>query len=76
MHLARAFERHSNAMLPAIVQRGARQQQRLGLLAPPRAPTAPPAAPGAAVPPPPAGTATPARPFRRLSPAEQLERRC
>jgi hypothetical protein len=35
MHLARAFERHANAMMPAIVQCGAWPQQRPGLPAAP-----------------------------------------
>jgi hypothetical protein len=73
MHLARAFECHANAMMPATVQLGAQLQQCLGLSAPPRLPAAPPAAPGAIVPPPPAGAAAPVRPFHCLSPAEQLE---
>jgi hypothetical protein len=75
MHLARAFERHANAMMPAIVQCGAWPQQRPGLPAAPWLPAAPPAGPGVAVPPAAAGAAAPARPFRRLSPAEQLKRR-
>ena len=74
MYLARAFERRAAAMPTAPPPRGARPPPRPGL--PPRAPppaAGAPAQPGAG----PAGGqgAPPVRQFRRLTPAEQLERR-
>jgi hypothetical protein len=71
MYLARAFERRAVAWPPSQ-QRGSRPPQRAQGSG--RATPAPPAAP-------PTGTTTsgdstiPTRPFRRLSPAEQQERR-
>jgi hypothetical protein len=71
MYLARAFERRASA-LPPYQPRGARPPQRSQ--ATDRTTPAPPTVPSAG-----ATTAgdgnTPARPFRRLSPAEQQERR-
>ena len=75
MYLARAFERRATATTPATPQRGTRPPQRPGIPAPLRPAVAVPVAPGATTTQAPAGAAAPARPFRRLSPAEQLERR-
>jgi hypothetical protein len=70
MYYARAFERRAAATPPALPARAARPVQRAGLPAP-RAPGAGPAAP-----PPAAGAGAPGgRAFRRLTPAEQQERR-
>ncbi|XP_073352309.1 uncharacterized protein [Aegilops tauschii subsp. strangulata] len=64
MYYARAFEARAQAMLPATPARGGRQTSR-----PPPAPGRPPPATPAPT------TSTTTRPFRRLSPAEQMERR-
>jgi hypothetical protein len=65
IHYARAYERRAHAMQPPQPSRGGRQTTR---------PQPPAPAPGR---PAPAATASPAptRTFRRLTPAEQLERR-
>lgn len=76
MYLARAFERRATATAPAPPPRGARPPQRPGLSVPPCAPATAPAPARAPVQPVPANAAPPARPFRCLSPAEQLKRRC
>ncbi|XP_021303974.1 uncharacterized protein LOC8066654 [Sorghum bicolor] len=75
MHLARAFERRAAAVLPAPPPCGARPPQRPGLPAPPRVAAVAPLAAGAPIQQAPANVAPPAWPFRRLSPAEMLERR-
>ena len=75
MYLARAFERRATATTPATPQRGARPPQRPGIPVPLRPAAAVPAAPVVTTTQAPEGAAAPARPFRRLSPAEQLERR-
>ena len=76
MHLARAFERRAAATATASPQRAGHLPQRLPL-PPPAAPRAAPPAP--ALPPPaapaPALPAPPPKPFRRLTPAEMVERR-
>jgi len=61
MHLARAFEHRAAATATASPQRAGRLPQRL--------PLPPPAAPAPALP------APPPKPFRRLTPAEMVERR-
>lgn len=75
MHLAWAFERRAAALTLAPPLRGARPPQRPGLAVPPRAPAAAPAAAEAPAQPALANAVPVPRPFRRLSPAEQLERR-
>ena len=74
MYLARAFERKASA-LAAPAQRGARPPQRPTTSAHPPAGGGPPATAPMPTAPTPTGTTTPARTFRRLTPAEMLERR-
>ena len=70
MYYARAYERRTAAFLPALQQ--LQQQQRTG-----RGPQPAVAATPASAPVQPAATAAPGQPriFRRLTPAEQVERR-
>ena len=74
MYLARAFERKDSALV-APLQRGARRPQRPTALARPAARGGPLAAAPTPTAPALTGTATPAHTFRRLTPAEMLERR-
>ncbi|KAK1661786.1 hypothetical protein QYE76_049945 [Lolium multiflorum] len=67
MHYARAYERRAQAMPPGPPSRGGRPTAR------PPPPAARPDRPNPTAPPTPAPAAT--RTFRRLTPAEQLERR-
>nr|XP_051213081.1 uncharacterized protein LOC127331041 [Lolium perenne] len=67
MHYARAYERRAQAMPPSPPSRGGRPAAR------PPPPAARPDRPNPTAPPAPAPAAT--RTFRRLTPAEQLERR-
>ena len=73
MYLARAIERHATAMMPATAPCGTRPPQCPGIPASPRPAAAVPVALGVTTTQAPAGAAARARPFRRLSPAEQLE---
>ena len=74
MYLARTFERKATA-LAAPVQHGARPPQRQTPSARSTAGGGTPAGAPAPTAPTPTGPATPARTFRRLTPAEMLERR-